>query len=57
MAIAGADEVLVSERTKTLAAPVRLTFEDRGVHQLKGIDDERHLYALVSPRISPRVEG
>jgi class 3 adenylate cyclase len=56
MAATGADEALVSETTKVLAAPMHLTFEDRGVHQLKGLDGERHLYALVPPRPSADLE-
>jgi class 3 adenylate cyclase len=40
---AHADEVLVSETTKALAAASGPEFEDRGVHQLKGLEGERRL--------------
>jgi len=45
---AGADEVLVSETTKALAAASGHEFEDRGLHHLKGLEGERRLFALVS---------
>jgi class 3 adenylate cyclase len=48
MALAAADEVLVSETTRALATSPDLTFEDRGPHQLKGFDGERRLYALAT---------
>lgn len=48
MALAGADEVLVSATTRELAAGSGLTFESRGLHSLKGIEGEREVFALVS---------
>jgi class 3 adenylate cyclase len=47
MAEAGADEILVSEATRVLAGGGGLTFEDRGVHHLKGIPEERRLFAVA----------
>lgn len=47
-ALADAGEVLVSRTVKDLVAGSRLLFEDRGVHELKGVPDEWHLYAAVS---------
>jgi class 3 adenylate cyclase len=47
MAIAGPDEILASETTRVLAAAADLAFEDRGLHQLKGFEGERRLYAFV----------
>jgi class 3 adenylate cyclase len=47
MAAAGTDEILVSETTRALAAPSGLAFEDRGLHHLKGIPEERRLFALT----------
>ena len=47
MAAADADEILVSETTRILAAASGLRFEDRGVHELKGVPGERHLFAYV----------
>ena len=46
-ALASAGEVLVSETTRALALASGLSFEDRGLHELKGIDGERRLYAYV----------
>jgi class 3 adenylate cyclase len=47
MAQAGSDEILVSETTRALALAAGLRFEDRGLHQLKGIEGERRLFALL----------
>ena len=47
MGEAGADEILVSEATKVLAAASGLEFEDRGEHQLKGIAEPRRLFAYL----------
>jgi class 3 adenylate cyclase len=41
------DEILVSEATRALVAGSGMTFEDRGDHQLKGLDGTRHLYAYT----------
>src|SRR5215471_7556851 len=47
MAAAGPDEILVSELTRLLSAGAGLAFEDRGTHELKGLDGEWRLSALV----------
>jgi class 3 adenylate cyclase len=47
-ALAGPSEVLVSSTVKDLVAGSGLAFADRGEHQLKGVPDTWHLYALVS---------
>jgi class 3 adenylate cyclase len=44
---AGAGEVLVSSTVKDLVAGSGLEFEDRGIHELKGIPGEWRLYAAV----------
>jgi len=41
----------VSQTTRDLAAGTGMTFEDRGSHALKGIPDERRLYALQDATI------
>ena len=46
-ALAGAGEVLVSSTVKDLVVGSALSFEDRGVHNLKGVPDAWHLYALA----------
>ena len=46
--LAGPGEVLVSSTVKDLVAGSGLRFEDRGQHQLKGIPDTWHLFALVA---------
>ena len=44
---AGAGEVLVSSTVRDLVAGSGLEFDDRGVHELKGIPGEWRLYAAV----------
>jgi hypothetical protein len=46
MACADAGEVLTSSTVKDLVAGSGLRFSDRGIHELKGVPDEWHLYAL-----------
>jgi class 3 adenylate cyclase len=43
---AAAGEVLVSSTVKDLVAGSGIEFEDRGVHQLKGVPGEWRLYAV-----------
>lgn len=43
---AAAGEVLVSGTVKDLVAGSGLSFADRGLHHLKGLDEKRRLYAL-----------
>jgi class 3 adenylate cyclase len=45
-ALAGASEVWVSSTVKDLVAGSGLVFDDRGLHTLKGVPDEWHLYAV-----------
>jgi class 3 adenylate cyclase len=52
MAAAGADEILVSDLTRALAGAAGLQFEDRGAHELKGLDGEWHLSAFVTEEAS-----
>jgi class 3 adenylate cyclase len=47
MAHAQAGEVLASSTVKDLVVGSELRFEDRGSHELKGVPDEWHLYALA----------
>ncbi|MFO7573408.1 MAG: adenylate/guanylate cyclase domain-containing protein [Gaiellaceae bacterium] len=47
MGAAGEDEILVSDLTRMLASASGLAFEDRGLHELKGLDGERPLAAYV----------
>jgi class 3 adenylate cyclase len=46
-ALAGPSEVLVSSTVKDLVAGSGLAFEDRGLHALKGVPDQWHLYAVA----------
>ena len=52
-ALAGAGEVLVSSTVKDLVVGSGLRFEDRGLHPLKGIPDEWHLYSVVGNNPPP----
>jgi pimeloyl-ACP methyl ester carboxylesterase len=45
--LAGAGEVLVSQTVKDLVSGSGLTFEDRGLHELKGVPGEWRVYAAV----------
>jgi pimeloyl-ACP methyl ester carboxylesterase len=47
MAVAGPGEVLVSSTTRDLVAGSGLEFEDRGEHELKGIEGERRIFAAL----------
>lgn len=44
--MAGPGEVLVSSTVKDLVAGSGIRFEDRGMHQLKGVADEWRIYAV-----------
>jgi class 3 adenylate cyclase/alpha-beta hydrolase superfamily lysophospholipase len=46
---AQAGEVLVSQTVKDLVAGSEITFEDRGIAQLKGVPGEWRLYAVTDP--------
>jgi len=48
MALAGPDEVLVSGTTHDLLAGSALSFEDRGLHDLKGISGGRQIFAVTA---------
>jgi len=45
MSLAGAGEVLVSSTTRDLVAGSGLEFDERGEHELKGVEGPRRLYA------------
>jgi class 3 adenylate cyclase len=46
MGAASEDEILASETTRALAMTAGLDFDDRGMHTLKGIEGEWHLFAF-----------
>ena len=46
---AGPHEVLASATVRDLAAGADLEYEDRGVHQLKGVPGDWRLYAVTQP--------
>lgn len=50
-------EPVVSKTVRDLVAGSGLTFEDRGIHQLRGLPEEVHLYAMriVAASQTPRV--
>jgi class 3 adenylate cyclase len=47
MAVAGADEILVSEAIAMLYRSGELSFEDAGEHELKGVPGRWHLYRVT----------
>lgn len=46
-ALAGPGEVFVSSTVKDLLVGSGIEFDDRGIHELKGVPDEWHLYAAT----------
>lgn len=46
MAHSGANEVLVSSTVKDLVAGSGIKFVERGIHELKGVPEEWHLFAV-----------
>jgi class 3 adenylate cyclase len=44
-ALAGPGEVLVSSTVKDLVVGSGIEFQDRGIHALKGVPGDWHLYA------------
>jgi class 3 adenylate cyclase len=42
----GADEVVVSSTVKDLVAGSGIRFQDRGIHALKGVPEEWHVFAV-----------
>ncbi|MCW2556525.1 MAG: family 3 adenylate cyclase [Mycobacterium sp.] len=48
-ALAGANDVLVSSTLRDLVIGSGLEFGDHGVHELKGVPGEWHLFAVASP--------
>jgi class 3 adenylate cyclase/streptogramin lyase len=55
MSLAGPAEVLVTSTVTDLVSGAGATFEDRGTHELKGIEGTRHVFALtaVERRLPP----
>jgi class 3 adenylate cyclase len=48
MSAAGPNEILTSEAVRNLTEQAGWTFEDRGLHTLKGLEGRRRLFAVVS---------
>jgi class 3 adenylate cyclase/pimeloyl-ACP methyl ester carboxylesterase len=48
-ALAGPNDVLVSSTLRDLVIGSGLEFEERGIHELKGVPGEWHLFAVASP--------
>jgi class 3 adenylate cyclase len=46
-ALAGGDEVFVSSTVKDLVAGSGLSFADRGMHALKGVPGDWHIFAVA----------
>lgn len=55
MALAGADQIVVSSTVRDLLDGTGLDFEDFGLHELKGLPGQRQLY-LLRP-IKPQLRG
>jgi class 3 adenylate cyclase len=55
MALAGADEIVVSSTVRDVLDGTGLEFEDFGLHELKGLPGQRQLY-LMRP-IKPQLRG
>lgn len=48
MGLAGAAEVLVTSTVRDLVSGSDATFEDRGLHELKGVEGSRHVFSLTA---------
>jgi class 3 adenylate cyclase len=48
MALAGPGDVLVSRTVRDVVTGARFGFEDRGVHELKGVDGDWHVFGVTS---------
>ena len=46
MGLGHGGEVLLSDVTKALSSGAPFRFEDRGVHELKGIPEPRHVFGV-----------
>jgi len=55
MALAGADEIIVSSTVSELLDGSGLEFDDFGLHELKGLPGQRHLYRMKP--IRPQLRG
>jgi len=55
LAMAGMEEVLVSSTVRDLVAGSSDEFVDRGVHELRGVPGEWHVYALVLPQLDQSI--
>jgi class 3 adenylate cyclase len=53
-ALAGGGEVLVSSTVKDLVAGSGLTFEERGVHALRGVPGEWRIFGVAQSRLPSR---
>ncbi len=49
MDLAGPSEVVVSSTVRDLVIGSKILFNDRGVHQLKGVDQRWHLFSVQNP--------
>jgi class 3 adenylate cyclase/streptogramin lyase len=49
MSQAGPNEIVVSSTVRDLVSGSELQFEDKGLHELKGVPSQWHLYALEPP--------
>ena len=47
--LAGPDEVVVSSTVKDLVAGSGIRFQDRGIHALKGVPEQWHVFAVQPP--------
>jgi class 3 adenylate cyclase len=47
LSVAGPSEVVVSDTTHGLVEGSGLSFEDAGLHSLKGLSGQRHLFRLT----------
>ena len=47
MALGGAGEILLSDTTRAISASSAFTYQDHGVHQLKGVPEPRHVFMLT----------
>ena len=54
MSRAGPNEIVVSSTVRDLVSGSDLNFQDKGLHELKGVPSQWHLYALEPPETEER---
>jgi class 3 adenylate cyclase len=52
MALGGAGEILLSDTTRAVSASEAFTYQDHGVHQLRGVPEPRRVFLIIEAKDS-----